>query len=65
MKQDLISVIIPMYKMEKFIAKCLDSVCAQSYKNLEILCVDDGSPDKSAEIAGTYAEKDPDRKSVV
>lgn len=64
MKQDLISVIIPMYKMENFIAKCLDSVCAQSYKNLEILCVDDGSPDKSAEIAGTYAEKDPRVKIV-
>ena len=58
MKNDLISVIIPMYKMEKFIAKCLDSVIAQSYRNLEIICVDDGSPDKSAEIVLEYAKKD-------
>lgn len=58
MEKDLISVIIPMYNMEKFIAKCLDSVCAQSYKNLEIICVNDGSPDKSAEIAEGYAKKD-------
>lgn len=58
MEKDLISVIIPMYNMEKFIAKCLDSVCAQSYKNLEIICVNDGSPDRSAEIAEEYAKKD-------
>lgn len=58
MEKDLISVIIPMYNMEKFIKKCLDSVCAQSYKNLEIICVNDGSPDRSAEIAEEYAKKD-------
>ncbi len=58
MEKDLISVIIPMYNMEKFITNCLDSVCSQSYKNLEIICVNDGSPDYSAKIAETYAEKD-------
>ncbi len=58
MEKDLISVIIPMYNTEKFLNKCLDSICSQSYKNLEILCVDDGSPDKCAEIAQSYAEKD-------
>lgn len=58
MEKDLISVIIPMYNMEKFIAACLESVCAQSYKNLEIICVNDGSPDRSVEIAETYAAKD-------
>lgn len=58
MEKDLISIIVPMYNMEKFIAKCLDSICAQTYKNLEIICVNDGSPDKSAEIAESYAEND-------
>ena len=58
MEKDLISVIIPMYNMERFIEKCLDSVITQSYKNLEIICVNDGSPDRSAEIALEYAQKD-------
>ena len=54
----LLSIIIPMYNMEKFISKCLDSVISQSYSNIEILCVNDGSPDRSAEIALEYAKKD-------
>ncbi len=58
MKQDLISVIIPMYKVEKFIEKCLESVCKSTYKNLEIICVDDASPDNSAKIAMEFAKKD-------
>lgn len=58
MRQDLISVIIPMYKVEKFIEKCLNSVCKSSYKNLEIICVDDASPDNSYKIATEFAKKD-------
>jgi len=54
----LTSVIIPVYKTEKYINKCLDSVINQSYSNLEIIIVDDGSPDKSGEIADEYAKKD-------
>ncbi|HPH11735.1 MAG TPA: glycosyltransferase family 2 protein, partial [Thermotogota bacterium] len=45
-----ISVIIPVYKAENTIERCLESVIGQSYKNLEIILVDDGSPDKSGEI---------------
>lgn len=56
--QPLLTVIIPMYGVEKFIAKCLDSVTMQSYSNLEILCVNDGTKDRSAEIAEEYAKKD-------
>ena len=42
---EIISVIIPIYKVEKYLRTCLDSVVNQSYQNLEILLIDDGSPD--------------------
>lgn len=51
-----ISLIIPMYNAEKFIAECLDSAIKQTYKNLEIIIVDDNSTDASAEIVHTYAK---------
>jgi len=54
----LVSVIIPVYAVEKYLAECLDSVIKQNYHNLEIIIVDDGSPDRSLEIANTYAERD-------
>lgn len=53
----LISVILPVYKVEKYIKKCLDSICRQSYSNLEVILVDDGSPDESGIICDQYAEK--------
>lgn len=54
----LISVIIGMYKGEKYIKECIDSVINQDYSNLEIILVDDGSPDKCGMIADTYAQTD-------
>ena len=56
--EPLISVIIPIYNMEAYLARCLDSVLNNTYRNLEIICVDDGSTDSSAEILRAYAEKD-------
>ena len=56
--KDLISVIIPVYKVEKYLPKCLDSVLNQSYSNLEIILVDDGSPDNCGEICDEYAKQD-------
>ena len=56
--EKLISVIIPVYGVEKYISQCLDSVINQSYKNLEIIVVNDGTKDRSAEIAREYAQKD-------
>lgn len=53
-----ISVIIPVYKVEEYLPKCLDSVINQTYKNLEIILVDDGSPDKSGAICDMYADMD-------
>ncbi len=58
MKQQLISVIIPVYGVEKYISQCLESVINQTYKNLEIIVVNDGTKDRSAEIAKEYAAKD-------
>ena len=54
----LISVIIPIYNMELYLARCLDSVLSSTYRNLEVICIDDGSTDSSAEILRGYAGKD-------
>ena len=54
----LISVVIPVYNVEKYLSQCLDSVINQTYKNLEIICVDDSSTDNSLEILKEYAQKD-------
>lgn len=58
MVKTAVSVIIPIYNVEKYLSHCLDSVCAQTLQNIEIICVDDGSSDNSANILATYAQKD-------
>lgn len=59
MKQKpLISVVVPVYNVEKYLKKCLDSIIGQTYKNLEIILVDDGSTDESGAICDVYKEKD-------
>ena len=55
---DLVSVIVPVYKVEKYLCKCVDSICNQTYQNLEIILVDDGSPDNSGDICDAYAGSD-------
>lgn len=59
-----VSVIIPVYNVEKYLPACLESVLAQSLKKIEILCVDDCTPDNSSEILSSYAKKD-NRLSVI
>lgn len=54
----LVSIIIPVYNLEKYIEKCLKSVVTQTYKNLEIICIDDGSTDDSARIIKNFSERD-------
>ncbi len=56
--KDVVSVIIPVYKAERYLHECIDSIIGQTYKNLEIILVDDGSPDKSGKICDEYALKD-------
>lgn len=57
-KLPLVSVIVPVYNVEKYIRKCLESIIQQNYENLEIIIVDDGSPDDSGNIADEYAVMD-------
>ena len=54
----MISVIVPIYNVEKYLARCVDSIVNQTYKNLEIILVDDGSPDRCPQMCDDYAEKD-------
>ncbi len=64
MEKPLISVIVPVYKAEQFLKKCVDSIVNQTYKNLEIILVDDGSPDKCGELCDEFAKND-DRIKVI
>ena len=55
MKNPLISIIIPVYNMEKYISQCLDNLIASTYKELEIILIDDGSSDNSPQICDEYS----------
>ncbi|CVR43714.1 putative glycosyltransferase YibD [Streptococcus pneumoniae] len=55
---DKITVIVPVYNVENYLRKCLDSIITQTYKNIEIVVVNDGSTDASGEICKEFAEMD-------
>lgn len=59
-----VSIIIPIFNTSKYLPDCLDSVLAQTHNNLEIILIDDGSTDESAQIADHYAQKDPRIKAI-
>ena len=54
----MVSVIVPVYNVEKYLSRCLDSILAQSLQSIEVICIDDGSIDRSPEILNEYAGKD-------
>ena len=58
MDNPLISIIVPIYKVEKYLSKCVESIVHQTYENLEIILVDDGSPDRCGKMCNEYAAKD-------
>ena len=58
MSSSKISIIVPIYKVESYLRQCLDSILHQTYQNLEIILVDDGSPDGCGAICEEYAQKD-------
>ena len=57
-QQEKISVIVPIYKVEQYLTRCVDSILGQTYQNLEVILVDDGSPDRCGEICDEYQSKD-------
>lgn len=56
--EPLISIIVPVYNSEKYLSRCIESILAQSFKNLEIILIDDGSKDASSSICDSYAASD-------
>jgi glycosyltransferase involved in cell wall biosynthesis len=58
MEKDLISVIVPIYLVEKYLEKCVDSIVRQTYRNLEIILVDDGSPDNCPQLCDEWKKRD-------
>ena len=57
-KEPLISIVVPVYKVEEYIDRCIQSITNQTYENIEIILVDDGSPDNCGKICDSYAKKD-------
>jgi glycosyltransferase involved in cell wall biosynthesis len=63
MNNKLVTVGIALYNHEKYIIKCLESIIKQTYKNIELIVIDDGSPDNSFEIAKKYLDNQNDNKN--
>ncbi len=59
-----VSVVVPVYKAEKYLPVCVDSILSQTYKNIQLILIDDGSPDRCGEICDAYAQRD-DRVTVI
>ena len=59
-----VSIVIPIYNTEKYLRQCLDSITGQTLKDIEIICVDDGSKDSSLSIIREYEKRDPRIKVI-
>ena len=60
----MISIIVPIYKVEEYLPRCIESILNQTYQDFELILVDDGSPDLSGDICDVYAETDPRIKVI-
>ena len=58
MNNELISVIVAIYRVEQWLPRCIDSILAQTHRNIELILVDDGSPDNCGKLCDDYAKKD-------
>lgn len=58
MNNNCVSIIVPVYKVEKYLPECIDSIVNQTYRNIEVILIDDGSPDKCPQICDNYALQD-------
>ena len=65
MKSGLVSVIVPVYNRENYVGETLDSILRQTYQNIEIIAVNDGSTDNSLSVLNSYKEKYPDKITVI
>ena len=65
MKKKKISVIVPCYKVEKYLPRCLDSLVNQTLEEIEIICINDGSPDNCINILRDYEKKYPDKIVII
>ena len=65
MERPKISVCIPVYNVENYLRRCLDSILSQSLREIQLVCVDDASPDGSAAILQEYAQRDPERIKII
>ena len=59
LNKPLVSVVVPVYNVEPYLHRCVDSILTQTYQNLEVILVDDGSPDNCSIICDEYAKLDP------
>lgn len=59
MNNPLVSIIVPVYNVQNSVARCLESICAQTWKDIEVILVNDGSRDESFSICEQFREKDP------
>ena len=57
-KMPKVSILVPIYNVEKYLAQCLQSVCGQTLKDIEIICINDGSKDSSLEIIKSFQKRD-------